>query len=60
MSPAVEKTQQAGAGDAVGVGGHEAPPTRHTTEHTVLMVIQQPRPTNQRHCAVHLGARRKN
>lgn len=38
LSAAVEQTQQTGAGDAVGVGRHEAPPTRHPAEHTVFMV----------------------
>lgn len=46
LSAAVENTQQTGAGDAVRAAGHEASPTRHPTENTVLVVTQQPRPTN--------------
>lgn len=59
LPAAVEQTQQAGAGDAVGAARHAAPPTRHPAEHAVLVFTQQPRPTNQRHRAVHLGGGEK-
>lgn len=38
VSAAVEQTQQAGAGDAVGVGRRAAPPARQPAEHAVLVV----------------------
>lgn len=54
---AVEQAQKAAAGDTVGVGRHEAPPTCDPTEHPGLVVVQQPRSSNQGHRAVDLKAR---
>lgn len=41
LAAAVEQTEQSRAGDAVGARRHAATPTRHPTEHTVLLVAQQ-------------------